>query len=215
MPVDVVEQRTQSRQLVRRADAITQRVGIGDGRTRFARSRVHRCEVLTRDGPGQHAAQGFASRALRSHAGAQRMSPAVRCDEAAALVPASGPRVARGLGRQRSHGSLMLESVAVLVGALAAGVVAIQARAARSAGDDELFGAPRTGAMRRADVVGVVGSRHVLVLRRGCDTPPGCGSAGRRLGDSTWPPLRTVPPPDESSVTKPTPTRFQRLPNRP
>jgi hypothetical protein len=36
----------------------------------------------------------------------------------------------------------MLEPVAVFVGALAAGMVAIEARAARAAGDDELGGAP-------------------------------------------------------------------------
>ena len=63
--VDVVEQRSQSGQLVRCADAVAQRVGIGDRRAGAAGSRVHGREVLAGDRPGQERRTAFRAGGLR------------------------------------------------------------------------------------------------------------------------------------------------------
>jgi hypothetical protein len=92
----------------------------------------------------QEAAQGFASATLRAYRGSERVHLAERTDEPglAAFVAGPAPRLAASLSREGPNGSFVLEPVAVLVGALAAGVVAIQAGTAGAADDGELGGAP-------------------------------------------------------------------------
>ena len=68
---DVVEQRSQAGQLVRGADAVAQRVGVGDASCMSDRPEGAWAEVLTGDRPGQEAAQRLAPATFRSNAGAQ------------------------------------------------------------------------------------------------------------------------------------------------
>ena len=140
--VDIVEQRAQPGELIRCADSVSQRVVVGDGRACATRSWVHRGEVLAGNRWRQHTAQRFAATTFGSHAGSQRVGLAERSDRAAALVASARPHVAGHLAGQGSHGALMLEAVAVFVGTLAAGVVAIKAGTARAAGDREFGGTP-------------------------------------------------------------------------
>jgi hypothetical protein len=188
-------------------------MGIGHCRARSTGARVHRSEVLTGDRRNQYAAQRFAATTFGAHAGAQSVSLAERCDRAAPLVAGAEPDVARDLARKWSHGALVLEAVAVLVGALAAGVVAIQARAAGTASDDELLCAPRARAMRRTRLDD---ARHALVLRRGCDTealaPTSPGPQPARCGLYPQPPQCCRSPtclPDAAS--HPDPPNIPRL----
>ena len=95
-------------------------------------------EVLAGDRRCQQAAQCLPPATFRSHASPQCVSLAERCDGPGALVARAGPRVTADLARQRPDSSLVLEAVSVLEGALAAGLAAIQTRAAWAAGDDDL-----------------------------------------------------------------------------
>ena len=128
---------------------------------------MHHAEMLTGQCGHEDAAQRFAPATFWPHAGAQRMRLALWRDEAATLVTRTRPSVALQLPRQRTNGALMLEAVTVFVGPLATGVVAVEAWAPRSAGNDELGGTPSARAMRGA---GMEDARHVYVLRRGCTT---------------------------------------------
>lgn len=138
----IVEQGTQPGELVRRADAVSQRVAVDHGRARVTCSLVKRGEVLTGDGSCQQAAQRFAATTFGSHARSQCVDLAERGNRAASFVAGAGPHVALHLAGQGSHGALMLEPVAMFVRTLAAGVVAIETGTARAASDREFGGAP-------------------------------------------------------------------------
>ena len=138
----VVEERSEPGQLVRRTDAETQWVGIGDVRAHAAGPRMQGAEVVAGDRGGEDPAEGFSSAPLGPNAGTQRVGLAEGRDRPAALVAGSGPHVPYRLAGERTHRSLMFEAMTVLVGPLPAGVVAVEARATRAAGDDKFVGAP-------------------------------------------------------------------------
>ena len=87
----------------------------------------------------------------------------------AAFVAGAGPGFPAGLAGEGAGGALVGEAVAVFVGALAAGVVAVQAGSSWSPGDGVFAGAPGTGPMCGA---GMGDDRHLLVVLAGCDTAP-------------------------------------------
>ena len=171
MLVDVVEYRSKPRQFIRSADAVAQRGGVGDGCARATGSRIHDAEVLTAECRHENAAQRLTAAPFWSHAGAKCVRPTLRSDGAATLVAGTRPSVAVHLTRKRTNGSFVLEPMAMFVGPLATGVVAIEAWAARPAGDDELGCAPGARAVRRARMED---ARHVNVLRRGCNKERAC-----------------------------------------
>ena len=126
-----------------------------------------------------------------------------------AFVAGAGPGFAACLTWEWAHGSLVGEAVAVFVGALAAGVVAVQAGAAGSSGDAEFGGAPCTGPMCGARVGD---DWHLLVVPHRCDTVAPGPAPGPGAGISVLGPgfpvgsaggVVVVSFPRQSSVTKP------------
>jgi hypothetical protein len=103
---------------------------------------MQRTEVLAGNRRDEHTAQRLTSTTFGSHTGSQSMGLAERRYGTAPLVAGAGPDVSRDLSGEGAYRALMLEAVAVFVGTLAAGVVAIQARSSRSVGDGELGGTP-------------------------------------------------------------------------
>ena len=100
----------------------------------------------------------------------------------AAFVAGAGPGFAAGLAGEGAGGALVGEAVAVFVGALAAGVVAVQAGSSWSLGDRVFVGAPGAGPMCWA---GVGDDWHLLVVLARCNTRPRAGgSAAVRGGRS-------------------------------
>ena len=81
----------------------------------------------------------------------------------AAFVAGAGPGFAAGLAGEWADGALVGEAVAVFVGPLAAGVIAVQAGSAGAVGDGEFGGAPGAGAICWA---GVSDDRHLPVVLR-------------------------------------------------
>ena len=98
--------------------------------------------MLAGDRWDKEAAERFTSPTLGSHTGSQGMALAERRNGTAPLVTGAGPHVARDLSRKGAYRALMLEAVAVFVGTLAAGVIAIEARASRAPSDREFGGTP-------------------------------------------------------------------------
>ena len=82
-----------------------------------------------------------------------------------AFVASAGPGFAASLAGKGPCGAFVGESVSVLVGALAARLVAVETGSAGSSDDGECGGAPRARALCGA---GVVDDWHLLVVPEGC-----------------------------------------------
>ena len=181
-------------------------------------------EVLTGERRSEQTAQGFAPAPLGTHRCSQGMHLAEATSEAreAAFVSRAGPRLAVGLRREGPNGSLVFEAVAMLVRALAAGVVAIQAGPPRTANDGELGGAPGTGPVGGARMGD---DWHSNVVRRGCDTvcrgapgprrPPPAPAPSPAPSPTPSPEPAGASTPRRSSVTKPSAKILRPVANRP
>jgi hypothetical protein len=139
-----VEHGAHPREFIRGSNPEPQRVRRGDRGTRLARRSVQCVEVLSDEGRDEKAAQGFASATLRTDRRSERVHLAEGSDETglAAFIAGAAPRLAAGLSWKRPNSSFVLETVAMLVGPLTAGVVAIEARATWAPDHGELRGAP-------------------------------------------------------------------------
>jgi hypothetical protein len=144
MLADLVEHGPNSSELVRRGDAQTQRICRRNRNAGLAGPWLQGVEVLTGERSGKQTAQGFAFAAFGSHRGTQGVDTAVPVEQSgdAALVAGTGPGFAAGLSGQRPDRSFVFEAVAMLVGALATGMVAVQPWATRTTNHDELDSAP-------------------------------------------------------------------------
>ena len=100
--------------------------------------------MLTGKGWSEEAAQRLSSAPFGTHRRTERVNLAASADQPglAALVTGTQPGFTAGLARQGTDCAFVLEAVTILVGALAAYVIAIQARAAWAASNGELCGAP-------------------------------------------------------------------------
>ncbi len=144
MLADLVEHGANSSELVRRSDAQPQRICRRHHNAGLTGPWLQGVEVLTGERGGEQTAQGLAFAAFGSHRGAQGVDTAVPVEESgdAALVAGTGPGFAAGLSGKRTYRSLVFEAVAMLVGALATGMVAVQPWATRTTNHDELGGTP-------------------------------------------------------------------------
>ena len=150
-----VEHGSDAGEFVGGVDAVAQRVGGGDGDAGGAGALVAGVEVLAGEWRGEESAECFAAASFRSDRGAQGVDFAVAGEQSgvAAFVAGAGPGFAAGLAGEGADGALVVEAVAVFVGALAAGVVAVQAG---SAGTADRRGT-RWRTRNRPDVLGGVG----------------------------------------------------------
>src|SRR3954468_18763365 len=128
---------------------------------------MHRAEVLTGHRADQQATKRLPPAPLGTNAGAHGVRLAERRNGTASFVAGARPYVAFDLAGEWANRALVTEAVAVLVGPLAAGLSAGEARAAGAANNGELCGAPGTGAMCWGGLEVVA---HEAVVQRGCDT---------------------------------------------
>jgi hypothetical protein len=167
--------------------------------------------MLTGEWRSEQTAQGFASATLGAHRRSQGMHFAVAANKTAAtpFVARTSPRFAMCLRREGPDGSLVFEAVAMLVGALTAGVVAIQTGAPRTVHNGELDSAPGAGPMSGARIGN---DGHSNVVRRGCHTV--CSDAARPpLMLPTPVPRSPGPPvPRPRAFPRPAPSPAPRLP---
>jgi hypothetical protein len=133
--------------------------------------------VLAGKRRGQQTAQGLTATAFGTHRRSHGVDPAEPWYEPsqAAFVPGSGPRLAACLRRECPHRAGVFETVTMFVGALAAGMGAVQAWTPGAANHRELAGTPRAGPMRWARLRG---DRHAIVVRRRCDRDDGADMSG-------------------------------------
>ena len=158
---DLVEHCPDASEFVGRGDAEAQWIRCRDGDTGLTRTSVQGVEVL--------AGKGAASRPHN----VSRRRPSGRTDVrsawtwpcpgtdpgVAALVARAAPRFSTGLGWQWPDRAFVFESVTVLIGALAAGVAAVQTGTTGATNNGEFVSAPRAGPVGRARLGG---DRHVI-----------------------------------------------------